>query len=65
MSKTRSLVVVGIASVAMGLSTLGSATAASAAPLNPGVWGAADTSESALAPTPKVPVCKPPDCYYA
>jgi hypothetical protein len=65
MSKTRTLVVTGIAAIAMALFTLGSASPAGAAPLNPGVWAGADTSVSALAPTPKLPTCKPPDCYYA
>jgi hypothetical protein len=69
MSKTRTLVLAGIAAAAMALATLGSASPASAAPLNPGVWAVADTdtsaSDSDLSATPKLPRCKPPDCYYA
>jgi len=61
MRKIRTLVVAGIAALAMALPA-----AAAAAPLDTGVVPDASTTElTALSAQPKVPPCKRPDCYYA
>jgi hypothetical protein len=65
MSKTRTLVVAGVASIAMALSALGSATAAGATEPAAAPGPEPTISVSALTGTPKLPVCKPPDCRYA